>query len=1484
MKFLLTILTILLATLDPAQAAITINAASAPSGWKTGTGATTINFSPAFSFTPGTNGMLIVTVSGELTPTNPSVTYNGSPMTRAVGSNQTGSGNNGSYASVWYLANPTVGNGTLVVTTGGSVSRYNVYAIYATGVAQGAPQASLGASFVSQLVFETGFITPTAGALALTVLGGSVSGTGNSYSSSIHTSAGALTGQTPLPQPPTDNSIAAASYRILADGTQIKGRGTQSSTTAGQPESVVIASFAPAPPVGGDSDGDGLADAVETNTGVWVSSTNTGTSPTKADTDGDGLKDALETNTGVYVSASNTGTSPHVADTDGDGAGDWYEVVASYTSPLDAAGKPNIPYPLPRPDGAVGVATKPVKVFIMMGQSNMFGQGEVNPINTPGTLETIVKLEGKFPNLLNDSGTWTVRNDVTYKGLIPTTYAGPLKVGDGGGGTLIGPELGFGHTMGYYLDEPVLLIKFSQGGKSLGYDYLPPGSQQYTSGTTVYAGYGEAPASGDVTNPPTATTATPRAGHLYDLAVSQINGFLSNFNTLYPSYAAQGYEIAGFLWFHGHADTNFTVPYASRYEANLVNFIKSIRKDLAVPTKTPFVVATIGFDGAAASGNTLAVINAQLAMNDASKYPEFVGNVKAIDSRGYWRPLEQSPVSDRAHYHHNAETYMLVGDASGRAMIDLISLNLGLHHYEVAVPSLPVAGVVFNITITAKSVTNVTVNDSTTVVTLSSSTAGSLMEFDWNGDGIYGDNSGTLVAGVKTIKARNKAAQTETIIATAGEVGTIAPPNLTTSPGAFTKLQILAPGEVAKPGSAAGKSGIPRFQYRGVPFNAIVNAVDNNWNRVSNTHTIRITSNDGTAILPANAPLSAGTRTFPITLNASGNFTLTAVNVTDGTKTSNTTPAITVLNDEIPGVNVYGSVPGLNPSNKYSVRVCAASDNLSWHPAFVMQTICMTGDRYFAALANWSHSYVNFEMSVPVVVEITSLTGPINSAVVHPARKSGGVRIVNDKAYVTLNDPCNVHVDINGQMDDNDTGYLKSRGKAWDKAPIHTLSIHANPELAGKPSLTDPNCFYVAPGTTPPTTGAWTTLYFLPGVHNIGVGYLLQKNHQYYIPGDAFVTGAFYSGAWGNGTNIRIFGHGTLSMAGIPHPEHAIPEPTVPHNPIIISGAFNTSVEGITIADPAYHALQMPTSYDPKTYTLSNWVKIFGWRGNGDGINPFGNGRISNCFIRTQDDSSYVQGAGMNDNVFWNDANGSTFVFNSVSAVTNPRLLIENCDVIYSRAAWINWSGGRVFNMRGENGGAGGTGIEFRNINISDPRPTMQTFFLCMETFSPYDNTPQSRTPGHLSGVKFTNVSIAARNPNNEPETLWGSSSGVASIQNLKFDNLQVGGVTVLADIFKKNAYVSGLVFTDSTPVLSTDIAYEAGRAKFSVLNNGSYVGTPGGGAPSIYNVINNGLYKVEASSSLGDPTAWLRVHTSTAPFEFSEMTVLPRYYRVLKP
>lgn len=79
-----------------------------------------------------------------------------------------------------------------------------------------------------------------------------------------------------------------------------------------------------------DTDDDGLKDGVETDTGTYVSASDTGTDPLIADTDGDGLLDGVESNSGTFVDAANPGSHPLKADTDADGFNDGFEAQRGY--------------------------------------------------------------------------------------------------------------------------------------------------------------------------------------------------------------------------------------------------------------------------------------------------------------------------------------------------------------------------------------------------------------------------------------------------------------------------------------------------------------------------------------------------------------------------------------------------------------------------------------------------------------------------------------------------------------------------------------------------------------------------------------------------------------------------------------------------------------------------------------------------------------------------------------------------------------------------------------------------------------------------------------------------------------------------------------------------------------------------------------------------------------------------------------------------
>jgi alpha-galactosidase len=263
-----------------------------------------------------------------------------------------------------------------------------------------------------------------------------------------------------------------------------------------------------------------------------------------------------------------------------------------------------------------------------------------------GDLVTLVKQEGKFPYLLDAQGAWSVRNDVTFQ---------EARVAKGGksaalsvlahGGNTIGPEVGFGSVMGTFHDEPVLLIKTAMGNRSLAWDFRPP-----SSGTTGQPGAAE------------------WEGLEYRLMVQGVRDTLGRIAEVVPGYQGQGYEIAGFAWFQGHKDRDAT---KQEYERHLVNLIQDLRKEFDVP-KMPAVVATVGFDGyRLASGPWHGVWEAQMAVGDPKQHPEFAGTVASVDTRDFWRELSESPRSQDYHYHRNPETYLLVGEALGRAMVRL---------------------------------------------------------------------------------------------------------------------------------------------------------------------------------------------------------------------------------------------------------------------------------------------------------------------------------------------------------------------------------------------------------------------------------------------------------------------------------------------------------------------------------------------------------------------------------------------------------------------------------------------------------------------------------------------------------------------------------------------------------------------------------------------------------------------------------------------
>jgi len=331
------------------------------------------------------------------------------------------------------------------------------------------------------------------------------------------------------------------------------------------------------------------------------------------------------------------------------------------------------PTPLAPPTPPPAVSGK-VQVFIMMGQSNMLGEGKINGW-TDGTLETAVVTKGLYPYLL-DGDHWAqvdhIRDVAVMGGGGPTGDHGTVHHNEWlsvnpSKKTTIGPELGIGFELANATDAPVMLLKSCIGNRALGWDLLPPGSEQYecTVGDKTYirAGYGDSPQSWEKGTEP--VPIAWHAGIQYDGDLERVDIVLKNeFEQFYPG--ATDYEVAGFFWWQGDRDSRDNCL-ADRYEFNLVNMIKALRQRYNAPN-AKFVTASLGQTVKGSTGGDGKILDAMLAVDgESGKYPEFQGNVAAV----YSHPFSKGG-SSGAHYGGNAETYMNIGEAMGVAMATLV--------------------------------------------------------------------------------------------------------------------------------------------------------------------------------------------------------------------------------------------------------------------------------------------------------------------------------------------------------------------------------------------------------------------------------------------------------------------------------------------------------------------------------------------------------------------------------------------------------------------------------------------------------------------------------------------------------------------------------------------------------------------------------------------------------------------------------------------
>lgn len=295
-------------------------------------------------------------------------------------------------------------------------------------------------------------------------------------------------------------------------------------------------------------------------------------------------------------------------------------------------------------DSATSAQEKPLRVYLLVGQSNMQGHADLRTLEHVGMdpqtqplLDLILDKDAQPRQFEN----------------IPINYLsasgirkGALTTGFGASEKKIGPELTFGICMQQHVGEPILIIKTAWGGKSLHTDFRPPSAGPFQFREDEIAQFKKQGKDIDQIK----RKKKEANGLYYRLMISHVKKVLENISDTYPDYKSEnGYQLSGFVWFQGWNDMVNRGVYPNRDQAGgydeysklLAHLIRDVRKELNAP-QLPFVIGVMG-----AGGPTQAYTGGQKryagihqnfrdAMAAPAKQEEFETLVSNVLTENYW--------------------------------------------------------------------------------------------------------------------------------------------------------------------------------------------------------------------------------------------------------------------------------------------------------------------------------------------------------------------------------------------------------------------------------------------------------------------------------------------------------------------------------------------------------------------------------------------------------------------------------------------------------------------------------------------------------------------------------------------------------------------------------------------------------------------------------------------------------------------------------
>ena len=501
-------------------------------------------------------------------------------------------------------------------------------------------------------------------------------------------------------------------------------------------------------------------------------------------------------------------------------------------------------------------------------------------------------------------------------------------------------------------------------------------------------------------------------------------------------------------------------------------------------------------------------------------------------------------------------------------------------------------------------------------------------------------------------------------------------------------------------------------------------------------------------------------------------------------------------------VSTYPGPRGVRSSDRYTVIV--RQDN-NEHPSFVYYSTPLDNDAENAAsIRNEVINGINrndqlrefyfggqtkpLETEQSVAWTCFSFTGSVDVSVKHTKEPIKDFKVLPSSAGITarkegsaitftLDEPKKLALVINGDY-------------------LNPLFLFADAPEVGVPDKFTPGTLVIKEGddirSMREKVKNANTIFFEPGVHQIGVAFEVYSNQTIYLEGGAYLIGTIHGMM---ASNVSIRGRGVLSGDSISRESvrelkrvddyrirvdkrmryHAI---NMLSNENISSwntfadypgkGCDNLLIEGITVANPRQFFIRA----HGVPITVHNVKMVGAWPYNTDGFSGIGqaNTTVYDCFFHCNDDAIYISPnyCHIHHCVFWQGNNGCVFQFSWGSAPTHHKGgYIHDCDILH--CGHVSEANNRMIIGSRKSGAGDISDIHFKNIRIEGP--VWSLFRL---------ETNGEGNLGSLYNIKMENISVTG--PVIHKSTVISSkgrnegSKSDSWIRNITLKNVTING------------------------------------------------------------------------------------------------------------